>query len=304
MRAFSILALIGAANAVCHMEEMGKTCASHPPSKLDDKDPTKICKNPCIDAMMRCSSDATFVAAVGAKAAASMETMKSMCNAGKGHAGDGTCNILEIPAYQDQLKGRKPGCNDAVTKELFDCVDNPLLEKERTKILEMRHDCQPGSSGGRAGDGKCDFLAISKYEKEQKASGKEPDCGSNEVKEEFDCIDDPLMKHRREEIMALRRLCQAGGGKKGDCLSQIQGLGTVMDKGGACCPPGDDCNDPKKHDGKPPKTCSRACAQIWNPFISHCGAALKNLIRHDGDQKDDGAVKVIDEFTTICHGGH
>lgn len=81
------------------------------------------------------------------------------------------------------------GCNDAVTKELFDCVDNPLLEKERTKILEMRHDCQPGSSGGRAGDGKCDFLAISKYEKEQKASGKEPDCGSNEVKEEFDCID-------------------------------------------------------------------------------------------------------------------
>ena len=49
------------------------------------------------------------MAAVGAKAAASMETMKSMCNAGKGHAGDGTCNILEIPAYQDQLKGRKPG---------------------------------------------------------------------------------------------------------------------------------------------------------------------------------------------------
>ena len=55
------------------------------------------------------------MATVGAKAAASMATMKSMCDAGKGHAGDGTCNILEIPAYQSRLKGRKPGAFQPLT---------------------------------------------------------------------------------------------------------------------------------------------------------------------------------------------
>ena len=181
--------------------------------------------------MLECASDPMFTKMVGKDTGAELETMGSMCEAGRGKAGDGTCNLLEITQYQQQLHGREPGCDSPLVKELFDCVDNPLLKKDRAKILELRADCQHAGNG-HAGDGKCDILAIGKYEEERKKSGKEADCGSNEIKEEFDCIDDPLLAHRHEEILALRKLCQAGGGKKGDCLSQINGLGPVFKKDG------------------------------------------------------------------------
>jgi hypothetical protein len=73
-----------------------------------------------------------------------------------------------------------------------------------------------GASTNRPGDGKCDLLAIAKYHKQQEVgrahtanrgvsfarsspavsvhacirhqeSGKDPDCGSNEIREEIDC---------------------------------------------------------------------------------------------------------------------
>lgn len=299
------LALAAGVNAVCDIKAMEQTCARHAPNKKDDKDPTKLCHNPCVDAMTKCASDPKFEKMVGKSTAAQMQTLSSMCASGTGHAGDGTCNVLEIPHYAEELHGRKPDCNSDLEKEMFDCVDNPLLKKERQKILTVRAECQH-EGNGHAGDGKCDILAIAKYEKQRKETGKDADCGSNEVKEEFDCIDDPTLAHMKDELLALRKLCQTGGGKKGDCLSQIQALGPVMGPGGVCCPKGDDdCNDPKKHDNKPPKTCSAACSKIWLPFMSQCGAAVKNLIRHDGDPSNDKEIPGFDAFTKTCKGsGH
>ena len=63
---------------------------------------------------------------------------------------------------------------------------------------------------------------------DQKEKGEQLDCGSNELKEEIDCIDNPLLKSQRETILGLKAMCQNGGGKKGNCLSQINALEHVQ----------------------------------------------------------------------------
>ena len=44
----AIVALfLGQAAAECNIAGMSQTCAKHPPQKMDDKDPQKICKSGC-----------------------------------------------------------------------------------------------------------------------------------------------------------------------------------------------------------------------------------------------------------------
>jgi hypothetical protein len=233
----------GATAQNCNMPEMEKTCAAHSvPTGKDGKDPpiASLCLNPCVDAMMRCADNAAFGKMVGGDVRTQMGNMKRICKAGKGSAGDGVCNIEQIPTYSTALHGRDPTCADDLMKEMFDCIDSPLLAKDRTKILSARASCQGGGEGS-AGDGKCDLLAISKYAKEEEETGNRQ-CDSNIMKEAFDCVstmrllcpvcprwplrvrcpshktrccaqvDSSALAAQRKEIMAMRTVCQSRTG--------------------------------------------------------------------------------------------
>ena len=58
--------------------------------------------------MTKCSLDPKFEKLVGKRTAAQMQTLSSLCSSGAGKAGDGKCNVLEIPHYAVALHGRKP----------------------------------------------------------------------------------------------------------------------------------------------------------------------------------------------------
>eukprot|EP01047_Picozoa_sp_COSAG01_P016101 COSAG01_NODE_817_length_13376_cov_2.970101_14_plen_148_part_00 len=69
-------------------------------------------------------------------------------------------------------------------------------------------------------------------------------------------------------------------------------------KGGVCCPPGGDvCNLP---DGTWP--CPAACAKLWLPFWTQCGAGFSAMAKSPSDLKDLAGMR---QFDLTCGGaGH
>ena len=183
---------------------------------------------------------------------------------------------------------------------MFDCVDNPEMKAERDNILKMKRDCEH-QGASRPGDGKCDILAIVKYARDRK-EGQDVNCGSNEVKEEIDCIDHPLLKDKRNDILVLKELCKSGCPtcKRRDCLSQINSLDMIFSKGGVCCPAGGQCNTNKN--APPPKSCNVKCAKVWNPFMAQCGKAFEDMMAQVDSRGSRQTKRQLHAFTAECHG--
>lgn len=231
---------------------------------------------------------------------------------------DAVCNMMNLegtcaahpPGKSDDADIEKMCSNSCVIAMMGCATDSAFIKtvgaKTAGQMETLTTMCVGHTSGGhgastnRPGDGKCDLLAIAKYHKQQEESGKDPDCGSNEIREEIDCIDDPLLAGQRETIKALEEMCKAGHGHHGTCLSQIGAMGKIMGPGGVCCPPGDICNDKNNKDGGPPKTCNQKCSDVWVPFMQQCEKPLMDLMKSEDKNKEAEMKGQVDQFTTEC----
>ena len=136
-------------------------------------------------------------------------------------------------------------------------------------------------------------------------TGKEL-CENACMKGLMDCADDPslasvLSAHQVEANKALRDGCAKGGVI--DCMDELDKLQPMMHKGGKCCPPGGECNDPvDSHDIKPPTNCSQACAGVFMPMWRQCSDSLLKVLRTAGvETKTERATeRAFHQFAIEC----
>ena len=122
-------------------------------------------------------------------------------------------SVLDIAKYHEQLDQlhRTPSCTSSMTRELFDCVDDPFLKAQRPEILQMRKECS--GPPNRPGDGHCPIMSLAQYQRDSKDDGR--DCRSKAVREMLDCVDDPLVASQRSGILRLQRRCKIGNAQGG-----------------------------------------------------------------------------------------
>jgi hypothetical protein len=191
--------------ARCDLLRMGQMCQSHPPPK---QDAVNFCANPCVKESVACAGDRQLGRILSVQRLVALTKLANMCNEESkgGRAGDGICQSAMIAKYHSQLdaQGKTPECGSDLTRELFDCVDNPMFAATRREILTMRAACRPGFQN-KPGDGVCDVMAVANYNHAAPAQRR---CDSPALKEMMDCIDDPLMAKERPLILQERQFCQ------------------------------------------------------------------------------------------------
>ena len=217
----------------CNLPRMAATCQQHKPPALETSGTrASYCGNVCVKQMVMCADDMRLGALLGnPRRVGTFKEMAKLCDSKRGRSsrpGDGKCSILDIAAYHKQLDQlhRTPSCNSAMTRELFDCVDDPFLKGQRQEIVRMMDSCSTGPPN-LPGDGRCSIMSIAKYQSAGDVVSCQPgrgcdakrDCRSRTVQEMIDCIDDPLMASQRTGIMRFKRRCgsyrHANGGDGG-----------------------------------------------------------------------------------------
>lgn len=101
------------------------------------------CKLPLYQEMFDCVNNPMF-----AKQKKDILMVQQMCSAKKGKAGDGECNIGELMRYSKQNgKGKSPDCKSEMMQEMFDCLDHPVMAKNRKQMVQMQQMCQKDQKG-------------------------------------------------------------------------------------------------------------------------------------------------------------
>merc|ERR550537_270895 len=111
-------------------------------------------------------------------------------------------------------------------------LSNYLGKAQAAKIKQIAEKCEhfaataaggmQSSAGGKAGDGKCNLLAIARYaqQEQQKAGahhGKKKgdiDCNSDSMKETMDCANNPALKAQQKTILMLKHMCEGAVNNK------------------------------------------------------------------------------------------
>lgn len=190
----------------CDIIRMAQQCQLHRPPKLEVQGTREsYCHNSCVVEMMLCSNDSRLLLILRtAERVTTFKEMAQVCTVKQGVAGDGSCDVLDIAKYHEQLDQlhQVPSCTSQMTKELFDCKDDPMMSSQRAEILRMQKAC---ASPNKPGDGRCTVMAIAIYKKEP--GDTERGCRSKTIQEMIDCIDDPMMANQRSAIARFKAHC-------------------------------------------------------------------------------------------------